>query len=301
VSKFIFYCIFLCILTNLFGVSRDNQSLRDIREVLPDLVVPLMEGTNPSAGKRIKQVLDKYHGTNVYHCLYLPTDWESGRKYPLIVEYAGNGPYQNSYGDKCSGKVEDCSLGYGISGGEGFIWVCLPCISIDGNDNQLQWWGDVPATVEYCKQVVSMLCAEYGADETKVILAGFSRGAIACNYIGLYDEKIAEIWCGFIANSHYDGVRQWNYKGSDRTSARERLKRLGKRMQFVSHESSVEETRRYLGNIKAAGDFSFEGDFTFVSIPFRNHTDTWVLRDIAERKMLREWIKKVIDKKGEKR
>ncbi|MHC4283723.1 MAG: hypothetical protein ACYSWZ_12230 [Planctomycetota bacterium] len=72
-------------------------------------------------------------------------------------------------------------------------------------------------------------------------------------------------------------------------------------MQFVSHESSVEETRRYLGNIKAAGDFSFEGDFTFVSIPFRNHTDTWVLRDIAERKMLREWIKKVIDKKGEKR
>ncbi|MHC4283722.1 MAG: hypothetical protein ACYSWZ_12225 [Planctomycetota bacterium] len=168
-SKFIFYCIFLCILTNLFGVSRDNQSLRDIREVLPDLVVPLMEGTNPSAGKRIKQVLDKYHGTNVYHCLYLPTDWESGRKYPLIVEYAGNGPYQNSYGDKCSGKVEDCSLGYGISGGEGFIWVCLPCISIDGNDNQLQWWGDVPATVEYCKQVVS----DFPGELSPAITSGF--------------------------------------------------------------------------------------------------------------------------------
>jgi hypothetical protein len=136
-----------------------------------------------------------------------------------------------------------------------------------------------------------MLCAEYGADESKVILAGFSRGAIACNYIGLYDEKIAEIWCGFIAHSHYDGVRGWNYKGSDRISARKRLKRLGKRMQFVSHEGSVEETRRYLGNIKA------EGDFTFVSIPFRNHTDTWVLRDIAERKMLRVWINKVIDNK----
>jgi hypothetical protein len=146
-----------------------------------------------------------------------------------------------------------------------------------------------------------MLCGEYGADESKVILSGFSRGAIACNYIGLYDEKIAEIWCGFISHSHYDGVRQWNYKGSGRTSARERLKRLGKRMQFVSHEGSVEETRRYLENIKAARDFSLEGDFTFVSIPFRNHTDTWVLRDIAERKILRGWINKVINKKGEKR
>jgi len=71
-SKFIFYCIFLCILTNLFHVSRDNQSLKDIR--------------------------------------------------------------------------------------------------------------DVPATVEYCKQVVSMLCGEYGADESKVILAGFEWLASDINH-----------------------------------------------------------------------------------------------------------------------
>ena len=276
-------------LAELKKLMKQDRSVRDISEVTPDLVVPAMEDRAPSAGRRVKQVLNKYHGTKVYHCLYLPTDWKRSGKYPLIVEYAGNGPYRNSYGDKCSGRAEDCSLGYGISGGEKFIWVCLPYISIDGSQNQLQWWGDVPATVDYCKQVVSMLCAEYGADESRVILTGFSRGAIACNYIGLHDDEITKIWAGFIAHSHYDGVKQWNYKGSDRASARKRLKRLGKRMQFISCEGSVEETRRYLEDAKA------EGDFTFVSIPFRNHTDTWALRDIAERKKLRRWIKKVID------
>lgn len=288
--KLILYLVLLCSLANLCHADRANQSVGDIREVPTDLVVPIMEDGNPSAGKRVKQVLEEYRGTNVYHCLYLPRDWKKGVKLPLIVEYAGNGPYQNSYGDKCSGRVEDCNLGYGISGGKGFIWVCLPFISQDGKGNQLQWWGDEKATVQYCKHVVRLLCDEYGADESRVILAGFSRGAIACNYIGLYDDEIAKLWCGFVAHSHYDGVRQWNYKGSDRTSARQRLKRLGKRMQFISHEASVEETRRYLESIKA------NGDFTFVSIPFRNHTDTWVLRDIPERKILRDWISTVKDK-----
>ena len=289
--KLILYLVLLCILANLSCANQDKQSVGDISEVPLDFVMPIMEDATPSAGKRVRQVLEEYSSTNVYHCLYLPSDWKRSREYPLIVEYAGNGPYRNSYGDSCSGKVEDCSLGYGISGGEGFIWVCLPYISKDGKSNQLQWWGDEKATVKYCKQVVRLLCKEYGADESKVILAGFSRGAIACNYIGLYDDEIAQLWCGFIAHSHYDGVRQWSYKGSDRASALKRLDRLGKRMQFISHERSVEETRRYLEKVKP------DGEFTFVSIPFRNHTDAWVLRDIPERKLLRSWIRKVIENK----
>jgi len=44
----------------------------------------------------------------------------------VIVEYAGNGNYANKYGDVSSGEVEGSKLGYGISGGTGFIWICMP-------------------------------------------------------------------------------------------------------------------------------------------------------------------------------
>ena len=67
--------------------------------------------------------LSDYEDSYVYHSLYLPKDWKAGKQYPVIVEYAGNGPYRNRQGDICTGKVEDCNLGYGISGGEGFIWL----------------------------------------------------------------------------------------------------------------------------------------------------------------------------------
>jgi len=34
-----------------------------------------------------------------------------------------------------------------------------------------------------------------------------------------------------------------------------------------------------------------------VKIPFRNHTDAWTLRNIAERQQLRNWVKHVLDAK----
>lgn len=64
----------------------------------------------PGAGKRVRQVTTPYRGTQVYHTLYLPVDWhppgeQDQARYPLIVEYAGNGPYHNAFGDTCSGQV----------------------------------------------------------------------------------------------------------------------------------------------------------------------------------------------------
>ncbi|MHC4200692.1 MAG: hypothetical protein ACYSU0_11930, partial [Planctomycetota bacterium] len=131
-------------------------------------------------------------------------------------------------------------------------------------------------------------CRDYGGDPAAVLIAGFSRGAIACNFIGLHDDEIAGLWRGFIAHSHYDGVRKWRYPGSDRRSAAERLKRLRGRPQFVSHEGSVEATRKYLEGTRT------DGAFTFLALPYRNHTDSWVLRDIPERKALREWVGRVL-------
>jgi len=258
----------------------------DIESVQPDLTTPSVTSGTPAPGRRVRQFNKDRVGGRVYHVLYLPADWKRGKKYPVIVEYAGN-KWKTS-----PGTVEGSNLGYGISGGKGVIWVCMPFVDKKNNRNATTWWGDVEATVDYCKQTVKRICAEYGGDSSCVFLAGFSRGAIACNFIGLHDDEIASLWRGFICHSHYDGVRKWPYAGSDRKSAAVRLKRLGKRPQFISHESNVDATSSYLMKASPAGEF------TFLALPFAKHTDTWVLRDIPERKVIRDWFSTVLKDDG---
>ncbi|MHC4251308.1 MAG: hypothetical protein ACYS9X_19485 [Planctomycetota bacterium] len=279
----------LTVLGALMSVTARGGGPPDIGTVPRDLVTPAMTKGAPAPGRRVRVVAAEYKGTEVHHALYLPTDWRRGRTYPVIVEYAGNGPYRNRSGDVCTGRPEDCNLGYGLSGGRGFIWVCLPYVAKGGKRNQLKWWGDVEATVRYCRTVVPRVCEDYGGDPSKVILAGFSRGSIAANFIGLHDDEVARLWRGFICHSHYDGVRKWGYAGDDRRAAAERLARLKGRPQFISHEVSVEKTREYLEGT------GVEGDFTFLAIPYRNHTDSWVLRDIPERAAARKWLAKVLE------
>jgi len=262
----------------------------DIRNARLDLETPEMIDGAAAAGKRVKQVAPEYKNTQVFHTLYLPTDWKPDRKekYPVIVEYAGNGPYRNRYGDRSAGTVQGSNLGYGISSGKGFIWLCLPYVDSKKKSNQRRWWGDVDATVEYCKKTVPRVCRQYGGDPSKVILIGFSRGAIACNYIGLYDDEIAKLWRAFVPYSHYDGVRKWGYKGADKASALTRLKRLKGRPQFICMENSIDETKRY---IESTG---VKGDFTYVVTPFRNHNDRWAHCDSPQRRQLRKWVEKVL-------
>ena len=284
----------LCLPLILSGAA--PAKLPDISTVPADLKTPEMVDSAPAAGKRVKQVAAEYKGTKVFHTLYLPTDWkpDAKQKYPVIVEYAGNGPYRNRYSDVSTGKVEGSNLGYGISGGKGFIWVCLPYVNTKTKSNQRQWWGDVEATVEYCKKTVPRICSQYGGDSSKVILVGFSRGAIACNYIGLHDDGIAKLWRAFVPYSHYDGVRDWGHKNSDYPSVLKRLKRLKGRPQFICMENSIDATKRH---IEATG---VKGDFTYVVTPFRNHNDRWAHRDSPQRKQLRKWVARVLaDKPSE--
>ncbi len=268
-------------------VELERRTFKNCRN---DLITPAMADGVPAAGKRVKQQLASYSETDVFHSLYLPINFDSKKKYPVIFEYAGNGPFENRIGDRCSGRVEDCNLGFGISGGKDFIWVCVPFISKDRKSNQRQWWGDVDASVEYGKQVVALICDKYGGDPERLLLCGFSRGSIACNYIGLHDEEIAKLWCGMICHSHYDGVRRWNYPASDVDSALRRLKRLKSTPQFICQENSVGQTKAFLKNS------GIKGDFTFLSLPFPNHTDQWVLKDLPERKVLRDWVAQLITK-----
>jgi len=266
----------------------------NLNDLPADLTPPALTEGAPAPGRRVRHVWPEWQGSAVYHALYLPTDWRPGAQYPVIVEYAGNGNYRSASGDVADGTVEGSNLGYGISAGKGFIWICLPFVDAAKQQNAPQWWGDVAATVQYCQQSVVRVCQQFGGDSRAVFLAGFSRGAIACNYIGLHDEAIAKLWVGFIAHSHYDGVIEtWPYPAADRAAALVRLRRLNGRPVFVSQERAVTPTRRYL---EATG---VRAPFTYLELPYPNHTDAWVLRDVPERQQLRDWVRNITGLKGD--
>ena len=263
--------------------------------------IPVYEEAGP--GKRVFVTTPEYIGTKVHHMLYLPPDWRAGdgKNWPVIVEYTGN-HYPRS---GSTGKVEDAGLGYGIGAGQ-FIWVTLPFVGGDG-ENARTWWGDAATTVRYAKTNIPQICARYGGDPGNVLLCGFSRGAIAVNYIGLYDDEIAKLWAGFITHDHYDGVREW--RGTSwgtpldqyRDGTKRRLERLRGRSVLICQGNSAKDIREYLRpHVDLAA-------FTFLDVPvgkifpsFPNslaihpHTDRWLLLESPERVALRAWLDEVL-------
>lgn len=266
-------------------------ALPDLSTVPADLEVPVARAVAPAPGVRSVMTTAGWAGPAVRHMLYLPTDWVPGKRYPVLVEYAGNGGYRNAFGDVSEGTVEGARLGYGISGGRGFIWLCLPFVELGatGPANAIRWWGDVAESKRYCLATLREVVARWGGDERAVVFCGFSRGAIAANYFGLHDDEIARVWRAFICHSHYDGVSErWPYAGADRVSALARLRRLGDRPQWISHEGSVAPIADWLRRTGVAGRW------TFADIPFRNHSPDWTLRDLPARRELRAWLQDVL-------
>ena len=261
------------------------------------LVTPTMTDDAPAPGRRVRQTAPEYDGTEVHHSLYLPVDWRPEAKHPVMVEYTGN------YFPKCgsTGKVEGANLGYGLTGGRCFIWVVMPYVEEGRQKNAVTWWGDKQATVEYCKTNVPRICEQFAGDPGNVFICGFSRGAIAANYIGLADDEIAKLWKGFITHDHYDGVRRWGYADSDPASARVRLERLHGRPQLICGGGASRATKAYLQPHMALGRF------TFLDVPVRRlfdipdgkiihpHTDLWMCKDSEYRRRARAWLERVLE------
>ena len=258
----------------------------------PDLVVPAMIEGPANPGKRVRQELERYRGGDLYHTLYLPTDWRPGGSYPVIVEYAGNRYGPDKHGDVCTGRPEGSKLGYGLSGGKGAIWLCLPYVDDRRNAVQETWWGSVDRTLAYAKEAIALVAKSYGGDADRVLLTGFSRGAIACNYLGLHDDETARLWRAFAPHSHYDGSRDWSSEKDGGAAAARRLSRLAARPVFVTHEGAgVEGTRSFVE--KHLGESPT--NFTFLPLPTDRHTDTWLLSESPQRRMMRRWFREVMD------
>jgi hypothetical protein len=290
-------CIFAALIACHSNRARADI-VPDMATVPADLRIPELSDGPPAAGKRVR--LELFANTPPV-VLYLPTDWTPGKRFPVIIELAGNGNYKNAFGDISNGLPEGSCLGYGLTGGRGCVWACVPFLNGPGDTVAVTWWGDAPdyrpdSTVAFLKRAVPDLCERYSGDPERVILCGFSRGAIAANAIGLHDAEISGLWRGFVCFSHYDGVNQgWPFAGSDRPAALKRLARLAGRPQLVCHESGIgkwnlETTRRHLDSSSVAGDF------TFLETGFRNHHDAWLLRPSAARIAAREWLSRVLGK-----
>jgi hypothetical protein len=271
--------------------------------------------------------------TAAFFMLYLPTDYDPTRvePYPVIVELPGNGPYTSSWGDRSNGRPDDTFLGYGITEGRGAIWAAVPFLTSNGFYDQTSWWGcPLPADAHHCggndtegcistappptwappatgclnttdttssraylRAVVAYLLSAYHGDALRVVLAGFSRGAIGVNYVGLGDDETAALWAGSIAYAHYDGQPEdlrWPYPDNTPTAAYARLKRLGGRPHFVCSEldSTLNQTKPF---IEAAGFFV---NATYVPTGYCNHNSEWVLRNSPARDQLRKWYMDVI-------
>tara|TARA_B110000483_G_scaffold53181_1_gene66189 strand:- start:2549 stop:3436 length:888 start_codon:yes stop_codon:yes gene_type:complete len=262
-----------------------------------ELRTPTMTDGPPAAGHRVRVTAPEYAGTDVHHSLYLPTDWQPGHSYPVIVEYTGN--YWPPAGS--TGRAEDANLGYGLGGPKGFIWVVMPYIEENRRENAVTWWGDKQATVDYCKVNLPRICAEYGGGSENVFVVGFSRGAIGTSYIGLADDEIAALWRGFMVYDHFDGAKSWSYPESDRAAALARLARLEGRPFLVAGGDLTRTRTQFLDDHLELADFTFlevpVGEiFTIPEGPIIHpHTDLWMHQPSRFRDQARAWLQTTLD------
>ena len=214
------------------------QGCPDLNAYTPDLVRPPMLAVEcpvpgsgcrtasavevtPGAGKRVRAVAPGFEHTQVYHPLYLPSEWSGGggggRRYPVVVEYMGNGPFNDGMGDISTGRPEDSNLGWGFAqpAGSKYIWISMPFLSADlGNETEIStyWWGcpssdagqpciesfDITPTISYLHAALQQAFELYGGDPEKVVITGWSRGAIATGAIGLYDDATSKLFRAFV-------------------------------------------------------------------------------------------------------
>lgn len=244
------------------------------------LEVPVVEDGPPAAGRRVRHQLAGDSGTDIACLLHLPDDWNPDGSYPVILEYPGNVFYTK--GCYSTGLPDQCGIGFGIARGRGTIWVSMPFIDRKTGTIVENGWGDADDTADYCEQVVDDMCTNFGGDRHNLILTGFSRGAIACGFIGLRNDHIARVWKGFHLCQHYDGDG-WN--GATMAGAIERARRF--RGSAVFHTDNPEKAVRPVTD-------AMNVPTTFVQSGLGAHAIAMFLDDRDSTQQLRRWFEQLV-------
>jgi hypothetical protein len=242
--------------------------------------VPDITTEKPKAGKRTIYKLDNDKHPRLYAALYLPSNWKPNKKHPVIVEFPGNIFFtKNCYS---TGRPEDSVMGYGMSMGEDAIWICMPFVDYKSGEITVNGWGNPDDTANYTQKIVQDIIKKYSGDANNVVLTGFSRGAIACGFIGLRNDSIASLWKGLHMCQHYDGDG-WN--GADMGGALKRIQRLNNKKVFHTDNNGV-EPRKMLSKVNA--------DVTFTSSGLKYHACDMFLDNRPSTLQLRQWFKYLV-------
>ena len=122
--------------------------------------VPAVEDAAPAPGKRVRYRLPGDEKSGIYSVLNLPEDWQSGKKYPVIVEYPGN----IMFAPVCysTGLPDQCVIGYGITRGKGAICLGMPFLDRATNMIAENAWGNADDTTDYLMRIVAEVCDTFG-------------------------------------------------------------------------------------------------------------------------------------------
>ena len=244
--------------------------------------VPNVENSAPAPGKRVRHRLPGDDPSGVYCVLHLPENWREGAQHPVVVEFPGN----IFFTPDCysTGLPDQCVIGYGMTKGRDAICLGIPFVDRSSGKPVESGWGNPDDTAQYAMQVVSEVCAKFGGDRGNIVLTGFSRGAIACGYIGLRNEKIASLWKGFHACQHYDGDG-WN--GATLPGALERAARFQGKGVFQTDNPEVK-----FQQIMEV----MHTDVTWANSGLGAHSTAMFLDDRPSTQKLREWFLQLVEK-----
>ncbi len=232
---------------------------------------PAVTDGTPAAGKRVRVTAPEYASTNVYHTLYLPTNWQPDGQYPVIVEFAPN---------RCcgfAGTVEDTHLGYYQSGGTDAIWVTMPFIDYRATPdrNATTWYGGGAVdttgqqlTADYTQTNLIQIMEDYGGDTSSVFVTGFSRGAIATGHVGLATDEMADIWLGFLPHSHHDSA------GFTPDPGDVRISRVNGRASFITYGQNDGGSGNSITGLNKLTSLGFPVES--YALAGLGHTDEWI-------------------------
>jgi hypothetical protein len=240
------------------------------------LIVPKIEEGIPEAGKRVKIHLPEY--PEAYYILFLPYNFTHTAQFPIIFESPGN-----IYNEISDGLPDSACLGYGISFGMDYIWVCVPFID-DQGIIVTRWYGDNPlSSVNFWLAVLDDLNSRLSVAKDKIILSGFSRGAIGVCCIGNYNDEIASKWSAYFAHSHFDGCCI-PIPGLDM-----RLNRIGKKKVLIT----VGENDLAKGCSKEAYEKLLRKGHavSYIEVPSLEHSPFWILENSESAENARNWLK----------
>jgi hypothetical protein len=240
----------------------------------PKDVPAVVEGA-PEPGIRVRVYLEAY--PHAYYVLYLPYNFDDKLAHPLIFESPANPTRLDPWG-----YPEETVLGFGLSEGYDFIWVSVPFVDEGGHMIKFVWGNSPETTVNFWLAVLNDLDKRFTID--KKIIAGFSRGAVSCSYIGNFNEEISNKWDGYFAHAHFDGCCQ-TVKGD----VQERIERIKQKKVLLS--AGCDDIALKCTEMSYERLITNNIPVTILKIPNTGHHPYWILEQNNEAEQARKWAR----------